>query len=45
MTPDYLIERINEVTKDEVVAVADGIKHAVTYFLTGDGKAGKEETR
>jgi predicted Zn-dependent peptidase len=45
MTPDDLIERINEVTKDDVVAVADGIKHAVTYFLTGDGKAGKEEAR
>jgi predicted Zn-dependent peptidase len=43
MTPDSLVKKINTVTREEVVEVAEGIKHAVTYFLTGSGKAGKEE--
>ncbi len=38
MTPDDLIERINEVTKDDVVAVADGIKACGNVFLPAMGK-------
>ncbi len=43
MTPDMLIEKIEKVTREEVVKAADSIKHAVTYFLTAAGKAVKEE--
>ncbi len=43
MTPDQLIDRISKVTRAEVVGVADTIKHAVTYFLTGREMSGKEE--
>lgn len=45
MTPEALAEKISDVTREDVVAVADGIKHAVTYFLTDNRKAGEEEGR
>jgi hypothetical protein len=40
-----LVERISDVTREDVAAVADGIEHAVTYFLTDNRKDGEGEGR
>lgn len=45
MTPKVLVERISDVTREDVAAVADGIEHAVTYFLTDNRKDGEGEGR
>lgn len=43
MTPEILIENIKRVTKEDVVDIADEIKHDVTYFLTGKDEPGEGE--
>ncbi len=45
MTPEVLVERIEQVTKEDVTGIADEIEHVVTYFLTSNKRAVKEEIK